>query len=216
MRKTRRRCAQVIHAQLLREGISVSLSTVCRTLKRRGLIIPRSSHKKYHFSGERPRAEKPGFLVETDTIHIYLDSKKRVYIFTLIDCFSRWAYARASTRLSARLALEFIREARGHAPFTFQCMQSDHGSEFSPRFTVPLQADGMRHRHIRVRKPNDNAHIERFNRTIQEDMQKEISQYKNNLPLLNREIEKYLDYYNNQRLHMGINFQTPSEVLQRS
>ncbi|MBU6390145.1 IS3 family transposase, partial [Patescibacteria group bacterium] len=30
------------------------------------------------------------------------------------------------------------------------------------------------------------------------------------------EIPKYLKYYNTERLHMGINYQTPQEVLQRS
>ena len=29
------------------------------------------------------------------------------------------------------------------------------------------------------------------------------------------EIISYLPYYNNERLHMGINYQTPLEVLQR-
>lgn len=216
IRKKRKRCAQIIHAQLQREGIVVHLNTVKRTLHREGLMAPRSPWKKWHQSGERPIAEKPGILMETDTIHIVLNEKQRMYIFTLIDVCSRWAYAKASTRLSARLALEFIQEARKHAPFSFQCMQSDHGPEFSPQFSAPLKASGLHHRHIRVRKPNDNAHIERFNRTIQEDMQKEIHQYKRNLPVLNREIGRYLEYYNNQRLHMGINFQTPSEVLQRS
>lgn len=216
IRTARKRCAQVVHAQLQREGIVVHLNTVKRTLHRQGLMKPQNQYKKRHQSGERPIAEKPGMLMETDTIHIYLNEKRRMYIFTLIDVCSRWAYAKAIARLSARSASAFIQEARRCAPFPFQCMQSDHGPEFSPQFTRPLTADGIRHRHIRVRKPNDNAHVERFNRTIQEDMQREIHQYKTNLPVLNREIERYLAYYNNQRLHMGINYQTPSEVLQRS
>ncbi len=216
IRNEHKRCAQVIHAQLQREEIVVHLNTVKRTLHRQGLIAPRSPWKKVHQSGERPIAEKPGILMETDTIHISLNEKKRVYIFTLIDVCSRWAYAKASTRLSARLAVAFIEEARASAPFTFVCMQSDHGPEFSPRFSAPLTAGGIRHRHIRIRKPNDNAHVERFNRTIQEDMRTEIHRYKRNLPVLNKEIGRYLEYYNNQRLHMGINFQTPSEVLRRS
>lgn len=215
LRKKRKRCADVIQAQLKREGVNVSISTVYRTLKRNSLIMRRSPWKKYHFSGIRPKAEKPGILMQTDTIHIHLGDKKRMYILTLIDCYSRWAYAKASKVLNARLAIEFVKEAQQKANFNFQCIQSDHGAEYSKYFSIFVEAKGLRHRHSRVRKPNDNAHIERFNRTIQEDMQKEINQYKTNLPLLNREIEKYLEYYNNQRLHMGINFQTPTEVLRR-
>jgi transposase InsO family protein len=216
LRSQRKRCADVIQAQLQREGIKVSISTVYRTLKRQCLIARRSPWKKYHFSGERPKPEKPGILLQTDTIHIYLGEKKRMYIFTLIDVHSRWAYARASRKLTAGLALEFVREAEKQVAFKFQCVQSDHGPEFSSYFTLFVQAHGTRHRHSRIRKPNDNAHIERFNRTIQEEMRIDILKYKTNIPLLNEKIEQYLTYYNQQRLHMGLNFQTPAEVLQRS
>lgn len=216
IRKKHHRCADVIHAQLQREGIRIHLNTVKRTLRRQGLIRERSPYKKYHLSGERPKPEKPGILVQTDTVHVYLNARSRIYIFTIIDLYSRWAYAKASKLLNARLALEFVTEAQRKAPFRFTCIQSDHGLEYSSYFTRLVESQGTRHRHGRIRKPNDNAHIERFNRTIQEDMQREINQYKTNLPVLNREIEKYLEYYNNQRLHMGINYQTPSEVLRRS
>lgn len=214
LRLARKRCAKIIHAQLLREKIKVSLNTVKRTLKRSGLIRPRSKWKKNHFSGIRPKVEKPGNLVQTDTIHIHLKDKERMYIFTLIDCHSRWAYAKASSRLSAGLALEFVREAQKQAGFKFNCVQSDHGPEYAKYFTVFIQAKGTRHRHSRVRKPNDNAHIERFNRTIQEEMREAIQRYKTNIPLLNLEIQQYLKYYNTERLHLGLDCKTPAEVLQ--
>ncbi len=216
LRTQRKRCADVIHAQLLRENIKVSISSIYRTLKRNSLIPEKSKWKKYHLSGVRPLPEKPGLLVETDSIHIPLlplEKKKRIYIFTLIDVFSRWAYAKASVRLTAHLLLEFVREAQRKVSFRFECVQSDHGPEFTSHFTIFVQADGIRHRHSRVRKPNDNAHIERFNRTIQEEMRTEILRYKTNIPLLNQKIVEYLIYYNTERLHMGINYQTPDEVL---
>lgn len=213
LRLARKRCAKIIHAQLLKEGIRASLNTVKRTLKRNGLIKLRGYRKKYHLSGERPKAEKPGNLVQTDTIHIHTREKKRVYIFTLIDCYSRWAYARASKILSARLVLEFVKEAQRQAAFKFDCVQSDHGPEYTSHFTIFIQAKGIRHRHGRVRKPNDNAHIERFNRTLQEEMYDSISKYKTNIPLLNLEIKRYLDYYNRERLHLGLDCRTPDEVL---
>lgn len=216
LRAERGRCADVIHAQLAREGITVSVSSIYRTLKRHSLIAKKSIYKLWHRSGQRPVPETPGKLMETDTVHIPLTplkKKKRIYIFTLIDVYSRWAYAKASARLSAHLLLEFLREAQGEAGFKFECVQSDHGPEFTNHFTVFVQADGIRHRHSRVRKPNDNAHIERFNRTIQEEMYREIVRYKSNLPVLNEEIKRYLRYYNTERLHMGIHYRTPDEVL---
>jgi transposase InsO family protein len=213
LRKKLGRCSDVIHAYLKREDIQVSLSTVYRTLKRKGLVNERSKHKKYHWSGERPKAEKPGILVQTDTIHVYLSPKRRMYIFTLIDVYSRWAYAQASTKLNARIAFEFISQAKEQASFSFDCIQSDHGPEFASTFTDAVQASGIRHRHSRVRKPNDNAHVERFNRTIQEDLKFDIIKYKKNIPMLNIKIDQYIHYYNYNRLHMGLDFHTPNEVL---
>jgi len=56
--------------------------------------------------------------------------------------------------------------------------------------------------------------VERFNRTIQEELAPEIQKYKNNIPWLNRSINDYLMYYNNERLHAGIGHKTPAEVLE--
>ncbi|MGH7926701.1 MAG: integrase core domain-containing protein, partial [Candidatus Binatia bacterium] len=59
-----------------------------------------------------------------------------------------------------------MKAATEQSPFPFVLLQSDHGSEFSQKFTLEV---GVTHRHTRVRTPNDNAHLERFNRTIQEE-----------------------------------------------
>lgn len=205
---------QVIHELLKREGVQVSFSTVYRILKRHRRIQERSPWKKYHRSGTRPSPDTPGTLLQMDTIHIMQSLKARLYIFTLIDVHSRWAYAKASPRLNTHIALRICTQAQSRASFPFSCIQSDHGPEFGTYFTTMVQAQGIRHRHSRVRQPNDNAHVERFNRTIQEELAPEIQRYKHNLSWLNRSITDYLLYYNTQRLHAGIHHKTPQELLE--
>ncbi len=206
--KTKGRCSEVIHRMLANEDIEVSLNTVKRTLRKSGLIKPRSPWKKYHLSGERPEAVKSGDLVQVDTIHLWKGLREKIYVYTLIDIVSRWAYAYATKRISGGETLKFVRQARRKAPFKFSCVQSDHGPEFSKYFTHMVKT---RHRHIRVRKPNDNAHLERFNRTIQ-------NEFLNHLPkdvrIINGQMKGYLRYYNQERLHLGIDLQTPSQILQ--
>lgn len=209
------RCAKIIHAELQREGIHVSLSTVKRTLKRARLIKPRSPGKKWHLSGTRPVPESAGDLVQMDSIHVSGQDWRRTYIVTVLDCFSRWAFAYATQQLTAGNAIRAYQEAKKHAPFAFSCVQSDHGSEFSRYFTRVLNRSGVKHRQIRVRKPNDNAHVERFNRTIQEELRPMILKYKHNVPKLNQAIQVYLKYYNTERLHLGLGCKTPLEVLRR-
>lgn len=200
------RCGNVIHHILVKQGIEVSLSTVNRVLDRHGMLKKKSKWKKFHPQTDRPLPECPGDLVQVDTIHLVRNDTTRCYIYTLIDVNSRWAYAEAADRASAQRSLDFLARARVEAPFRFNCIQSDNGSEFSHFFTLNLD---IRHRHTRVRKPTDNAHLERFNRTIQT----ECLRYPDNIEKMNERIRSYLNYYNNERLHMGINYQTPMQKL---
>jgi len=209
-RKERNRCAEVVHRELLNQGMVVSLSSVKRTLKRKGLIRKRSPWKRWHFSKPRPEALLAGDLVQIDTIHFVIGDK-RFYVYTLLDIVSRWAYAKVSLRINTYQSLKFVKEAVSSAGFSFKMIQSDHGSEFSTWFTEHLRKRGINHRHIRVRKNNDNGHIERFNRTLQEECLNKVSQ---NPRSFQEAINDYLPYYNNQRLHLGLNYLTPRECVQ--
>lgn len=95
-------------------------------------------------------------------------------------------------------------------PLDFQTIQSDHGAEFSKGFTKQLLTEGLSHRHSRIRTPNDNAHLERFNRTIQDECLKRIPR---NFKLWKKEIPEYLCYYNTKRPHMGLDMKTPEEKI---
>lgn len=216
LRLERGRCAEVIHAQLTMEGTRVSLSTVKRVLMREGLLRRYAPNKVWHQSGERPTIEKAGDLVELDSIHLWIAPKATHFIVTLLDCFSRWAYARAMPRITCERSVQTVFAAQKLVPFRFATVQSDYGAEFSGYFTERVQKAGMRHRHIRVRQPNDNAHIERFNRTIQEELAEDINRFRDDVPKLNLAIGRYLTYYNEQRPHLGLDCRTPTEVLRSS
>lgn len=209
LRLKTKRCAEVIHQMLLREGLKTSLSSVKRTLKRKWLIPYRDGRKRWHFSAPRPKAEKPGDLVQIDTIHIMKNEKKRLYVFTLLDLHSRWAYAKAYDEARGGVSLQFVKEAQSLAPFHFDHLQSDHGSEFSRYFKHMV---GIKHRHSRVRKPNDNAHLERFNRTLQEEC---LDKIPHSIKSINEALPEYLSYYNGKRLHLGLKFKTPLEMIPR-
>ena len=209
----RRRCGQVIHQELKREGILVSLSSVQRTLDRCGLLKKRSPWKRPHDATPRPEVKYSGALLQVDTIHLLGPDGVRIYIYTMIDLYSRWAYAEVVSRISAQTSIEFVLRAQELASFRFEVIQTDHGSEFSTWFTNALRRADAIHRHSRVRQSNDNAHIERFNRTIQEEC---LDRIPHNIPAYRKALNEYLPYYNTERLHMGINYQTPSEVMRRS
>ena len=202
-----RRCAEVVHQELINQGIKTSLSSVKRTLDRHGLLKKRSLWKRFHPHVDRPYPLNPGDLVQIDTIHLMISEKKRIYVFTLIDVYSRWVYAKCYLRMGSKICLNFVREAQAKASFKFQMLQSDHGPEFGKYFVDRIKKD---HRFTRIGKPNDNAHIERFNRTLQEEC---LDKLPVNVFKINCELKKYLRYYNYERLHMGLNLKTPSQLL---
>lgn len=211
VRLKRRRCAEVIHEELRQHGLVVSLSSVKRILDRCGLTKKRSPWQRYHPPMARPVAEKPGDLVELDTIHVVPRNGERFYVYTLIDVYSRWAWAKATERINTHRSARFVREAQCQAPFSFGTLQSDHGSEFSAWFTEHVGKQAIVHRHSRVRRPNDNGHLERFNRTIQEECRFRFLEQ--SVPAYQRAITGYLPYYNGERLHLGLNLKTPLQVM---
>lgn len=203
-----KRCAEVIQASLARRGITVSLSSVKRTLKRHELVPPRK-WKRYRPPVARPPADAPGVLVQTDTIH-FLDwqTKEKFYIYTVIDLHSRMAHAAVHDHISQRWSYQTILEAQELFGFALQTVQADNGPEFATWLKDILKSKGIALRHSRVRQSNDNAHIERFNRTIQQEL---LGTRPLRGQVTRARLDAWLHYYNHDRLHLGINLRTPKE-----
>ena len=208
LRRERNQCAEILHHRLQEEEVFVSLSSVKRVLRRYG-VSRYSVWKKWHQYPPRPLPSKPGLLVQVDTVWIG-KPEERLYVYTLLDVCSRWGYAWACQRINTFKSVQFLGLAKKHAPFVFSTLQSDHGSEFSRRFTTRMKVHGVAHRHSRVRTPNDNAHLERFNRTLQQECLHRIPR---NIQTWKKELPAYLKYYNEERPHMGLNYQTPMQVV---
>lgn len=204
------RCAEVVAAQLKRDGVHVSLSSVKRTLARHGLLKKRSPWKKRRLYPLRPDIAKPGDLIELDTIHLVDKNGTKTYVYTAIDVFSRYGYAQLSGRANTHASLKFLKKCQAYFPFQMQVLQTDNGPEFGTFFTDGAMRRGMRHRHNHPRSPNENGHLERFNRTLQEEP------FKQDLCLRKAEdLLQYLQYYNLERVHMGIGYKIPVEMLSK-
>jgi transposase InsO family protein len=207
VRQATKRTSEVVHEHLRLMGIKVSLNSVRRTIDHFGLMKKRSHLKRWHPPVPRPIPLKQGDLVEIDAIHIMTGKKTRIYVLVLIDVYSRWVYAKAYEKLNAITAVSFVAEAEAKASFHFSMIQSDHGPEFSNWFVGRIRKN---HRYTRIGKPNDNAHIERVNRTLQEEC---LDKAERTVDSLNCTLKKYLPYYNYERLHLGLNLKTPSQLF---
>ena len=213
LRKETGRCAVVLHHLLEEKGVKVSLSSVKRIIKRYKLIRKRKRRIEDGTRFKRPPATSPGSLVQIDTIHYVHTDYSRSYIYAVIDLYSRMAYAEHKSRISSMVSLDIINKVQKYFPFDLEVIQTDNGQEFGQKFLYYLNRKRIKLRHSRVKRPNDNAHVERLNRTIQEECFKGMNPQPR---LANKKIKQYIDYYNYHRPHLGIQCKTPAEMLQRS
>lgn len=218
LRRTLNRCAEVIWHHLASVlAISVSLSSVHRILRRYHQYDGARKNRVRPENPRRPLPTKPGELVQTDTIHyVDLATKKRRYVYTVIDLYTRMVYAEVHSRILPGKAAQTVVNAQELFGFKFTMVQADNGPEFGRYFEQVLKNQNIQVRHSRLGRPNDNAHIERFNRTIQEEcLGNRISSNVTN-DRIQAKINNYIEYYNNERVHLGLELQTPVSMLQRS
>lgn len=207
-REKSKRCSEVVYEILKAEEVKTSLSTVKRTLSRFGCLKKRSLWKKRRLYPIRPDVKKQGDLVQLDTIHFVDKDGKRTYVYTALDVFSRYGFAMISAKSNCHRSVQFLKKVLVYFPFKISCIQTDNGPEFGLHFTDVVTRHKMTHRHIHPRSPNENGHLERFNRTLQEEIPR------HNLCIFEKgDMLKYLNHYNTKRLHMGIKFKTPQQKL---
>lgn len=216
-REQLKRCAEVVwHYVTHTLGLSISLSSVRRILRRHHCFDEARKPRVRRDNPRRPLVTRPGELVQTDTIH-HVDPKsgRRLYYYTVIDLFTRMTYATLAPKLSPGTAARAVLEAQALWGFSLSMVQSDNGPEYGRYFEQQMQMANIHTRHSRLHRPNDNAHIERFNRTIQEEC---IGSYwRKSVPLSRQKqkLSEYLEYYNQKRVHLGIQMRTPAGMLQR-
>ena len=220
LRASLRRCAEVVwHHATVQEGLRVSLSSVRRILRSHHCFDGARKKRVRADNPRRPIPSAPGELVQIDTIH-HVDpySGRKLYYYTVIDLYSRAAYAIMSTTLSQGLAVRAVLEAQSAWDISIAMVQADNGPEFGRYFERQLtqRRHSISVRHSRLGRPNDNAHIERFNRTLQEEC---IGHYwKTSITLQQQKakLAEYIRFYNELRVHLGIQYRVPYSMLRRS
>jgi len=144
----------------------------------------------------------PGHLIALDTVERFINGCRR-YIITFEDIYTRFGFAWSTKSHASLAAKEFFNLCQKAFPyyFNFLYVLTDNGSEFKKHFSEELKQQHFVHYHTYPRTPKMNSHLERFNRTIQE----EFVDYHNHLLLnpdeFNRELMDWLIWYNTKRVH---------------
>jgi hypothetical protein len=131
------------------------------------------------------------------------------YLFTAIDCYSRFAWAFAMKDKTADTSLSALITTIKASKMEPKFLWVDEGKEFYNKKMDKYLKD---HKIQRYSTHGDHkaAVIERFNRTLKTNMWKEFT--KKNTRRWVDNLHNLLDTYNN-KIHKSLNGKTPSEVF---
>lgn len=212
-----------IHTILAQQGYTGSASTVGRILtdlKKRG-SLPHPVHlsvsgktgrvieRKKRPHTAKKRRPKGYRVLEVDTIVRFIDGTKR-YILTAVDTEGRSAFAAAYTNHGSASAADFLRKCVSALPDPPPAVQTDNGSEFAKYFDRACTDLNLERFHTHVRSPKENAHVERFNRTLSEEfLIYHRALLRDDVPQLNIKLMDYLLWYNTERPHHALGLKSP-------
>ena len=164
-----------------------------------------------------------GQLVAVDTFFVgTLKGVGRVYLQSVLDCYSRYAWARLYT---TKLPVTAVQTLNNHVlPFfeehaaRIETILSDNGREFCGRadrhpYELFLQLEEIEHRKTKVGRPQSNGFIERFHRTLLDEHFRIEGRrvWYETVEEMQEALDRYLVHYNTERAHQGrlMNGRTP-------
>lgn len=201
-------------------------STIYAICRRHGLNRLTQSMKQ---SKQRIIKTKAGQLGHIDTHYlakgIISGDTHRYYLLGLLDSCTRLAWVEIIPDIKSLTVmfatLKSMNMLAGEYQVKFAEILSDNGPEFGPKaskskanhpFERLLLEMNVKHRYIRPYRPQTNGKIERFWKTIEEDLLQ--GTYFESYEHLQRELTEYLYYYNHERPHQGIGGTSPAQFNQ--
>ncbi len=204
---------------LQREGVHLSVATVNRILQRQGCVERRYAHQPAEGRFERSR---PNELWQMDFKGAFGCSGGRCYPLAILDDCTRYSvglYALRSTRLDPVQACVRKTLVRYGLP---EALLLDHGAPWwsttngwgLTRLSVDLIKQGIDLIYGRVRHPQTQGKVERFNRTLSESI------FHRGRPQQWEEWEGFLKRfrreYNHVRPHESLQMGVPAQHYRRS
>jgi transposase InsO family protein len=211
---------------LRRTGVRLSTSMVGRILARLlrtgelGIRVRRrmSVHQRRWrrpYAIRKPAAwpvERPGDLVELDTLDIRPLSNLILKQFTARDVVSRWDTLELGRRATAAAAAEVLDRLAERMPFPVRAISIDNGSEFMAEFETACAERGIRLFVLPPRSPKLHGAVERANRTHTEEFY-EVTDSEPELGSLQEALREWETVYNTIRPHQALGYLTPAEYL---
>lgn len=199
---------QIYHQ--IKYTIKTSESTVGRTLKdlkkqNRLPLRGQKQEKTKKTIDRKRRTKKVGFEIDTVVRHV---NGIKWYFVNALNIENKKGFSYTTTSHSSGESSEIFKQIDDE----IKQVQTDNGSEFLDHFHRYCEQNNIEHYFIYPRTPKQNAFIERFNRTLEDEFikwQRQVMCDRDNLPLLRQKLSEYMYYYNNIRPHTSLAFLPP-------
>ena len=193
---------------------------ICRRFGMNRLSTPMKEEKRKLIK------EKAGEMAHIDCHHLskclVMGVYQTRYLLCVIDSCTRVAWAevlddikgltvmfatlRCLNNLSERYALRFTEVLTDNGPEMGSRNTKDKSSHPLERLWMEL---GIKHRYTRAYRPQTNGKVERFWRTLEDELLRETTF--DSIEELKKELLEYLIYYNHHRPHQALAGKTPEE-----
>ena len=212
-----------IHAILRRDGHRINRKCVLRLMRLLNLkaIYPspkmtqrNHEHSVFPYLLKNLKIIKPHQVWQVDITYLRTDAGF-IYLTALIDVFSRyivgWFLSNSLDTYSCLQAME--NALREH--MTPDIINSDQVSQFTSYPWIEfLTLINIKISMCGAGRSNDNAFIERLWRTIKYEFlilegARSVADYKRLIPI-------FVTWYNNERPHQSLKYQTPAEMLEKN
>jgi len=166
------------------------------------------------FRERHVESSRPGELLSQDTFYVgRLKGVGKVYLHAVVDTFSSYAFGYLHTSKQPEAAALVVHN--DVMPFyqahdlTVGAILTDNGREFCGTETHPyelyLSLNEIEHRRTKVRSPQTNGFIERFNRTVLDEFFRIVfrTTFYESVETLQTDFDAWLVTYNTERPHQG-------------
>jgi transposase InsO family protein len=159
-------------------------------------------------------SSRPGELLAQDTYYVgQIKGIGKIHMHVVVDTYGSYAFGFLHTSKQPEAAcvvlhndvLPFYRQHE----LAVETVLTDNGREFCGTerhpFELYLALNDIEHRTIRVRHPQTNGFVERFNRTVKEEFFEVTlrAKFYTSVADLQEDLDQWLRYYNHERPHHG-------------
>jgi transposase InsO family protein len=166
------------------------------------------------FRERHVESQRPGELLSADTFFVgHFKGIGKVYLHAVVDTYGSYGFGFLHTSKQPEAAVAVLHNEvlpfYAERNLTVTAVLTDNGREFCGTDNHPyelyLALNDIEHRRTRVRSPQTNGFVERFQRTVLEEFFVPAlrTTFYDTVDTLQADLDRWLLYYNTQRPHQG-------------